>query len=260
MIATIPILIFVVFVAFAGWMLYLLITSNFQTTGPDDRVRSDDRQHGFVACPKDQCATDIVTGVKTCPSTGGVIYRNQGTEVCNPRNSCTSNLTPYSILPDGSSRFDGVCETDECPCTNRGICPNYILSSFSVQGPLSLSRTSFPQIVSSNNGPITFSDPSIQFCFSSIEWLPLASPGCGFTDILDIDDLKFCMGGQSGCGGYDQSPCMKGVLAAVVENVETITSSNILSQQFGCVTGRPCPCGQVALYDIQSKGIVCKDL
>lgn len=255
----IPILISIVFVSFAGYMLYLLISSGFERTEPEHRVRTDQRQSGYLPCPKDECATNVKTGQKTCPEKDGIIYYFQGDEVCNPRNSCTSNFTPYAVTSDGSTNFDGVCQDDECPCLSHMICSDYILSSFSVNGPLTLGRTSFPQIIY-DQGPIIIDNPSTQFCLASSSWLPLSSPGCGFTDNLTVNDLKFCMGGQSGCGGYNASPCMKGVLAAVTNNVESVNSSNLLSQQYGCVAGEPCPCDRVALYDTQSKKIVCKNM
>src|SRR3989338_5522127 len=51
-----PLVVLIVFLAFIGWMLYLLITSGFQATTPEDPTSSDQRQPAFFSCPTGSCA------------------------------------------------------------------------------------------------------------------------------------------------------------------------------------------------------------
>lgn len=263
----VSILIAIVFGFFTAFILYLLISSNFEQTGPDQRVRTDKRQNGFEPCPVDECATNVLTGTKTCPSPNGIIYRDTTVEVCNPRYRCTSIITPYAVNSDLSTGFDGICEDGvECPCVGGLVCPEYIKSAFTISDGTALQQTSgqritFPQMISKNQGPIQITQPNSAFCLAPITWLPLSSPGCGFADTtLTLDQLKECMGGQSNCNGYHSSPCLQGTLAIVTSNPDSITSTNYSSQRFGCVSGSPCDCGQAAVYDTNSNSIICKSL
>jgi hypothetical protein len=54
--------------------------------------------------------------------------------------------------------------------------------------------------------------------------------------------------------------CLQGTLAFLSENPDTLTQANIITTQLACVRGEPCPCGQVAIFDTNFGGIVCRNL
>src|ERR1044071_1736631 len=98
-----PLIVLIVFIIFIGGMLYLLISSGFQTTNPQDPVSSDNRQQLMIQCPPGDCATNLISGFKTCPSTSTqTISVNPAQDVCNSPFLCDNLLTPYSLNSDGS--------------------------------------------------------------------------------------------------------------------------------------------------------------
>jgi hypothetical protein len=188
-------------------------------------------------------------------------------EVCNPRTRCTNILTPYALNSNRGTNFDGVCDDGTtCPCLNTVICPSYILSAFTISDgsaiqPIPGQRITFPQTISSNSGPIHIPSPDTEFCLAPLSWLPLSNPGCGFAESpMTLDQLKTCMGGQSNCDGYHSSPCLQGTLSIITNNPDSVTATNYSSQTYGCTTGHPCPCGEVAIYDTNSNTIVCRTI
>jgi len=56
------------------------------------------------------------------------------------------------------------------------------------------------------------------------------------------------------------SPCLQGILAAITDNPNGVTSQNLFTTQFGCVAGQPCPCGLLAIFDTKFGGIICKNV
>lgn len=68
------------------------------------------------------------------------------------------------------------------------------------------------------------------------------------------------MGSVRGCSGLLSSPCLQGTLAFLSGNPDTMTQRDITTTQLGCVRGQPCPCGQVAIFDTNFGGIVCRSL
>lgn len=276
----IPLVVLIVFIVFFGIIGYLLLSSNFESTNPANRVASDPRSVNEVfTCPAGQCATDLFTGLKTCPSENVPIIINPMTSVCNSRYVCDNTLTPFAIMSDGSTNLNGVCEPGvECGCLRYQQCPNYILSAFTVRGgnvyqPIANQRISFPQIstyLSEATGetttlpPIQYND-STTFCFASLAWLPLSTPGCNFypatqTNSMTIEDVALCQGMINGCTGVVGNPCLQGVLAIISNDPDNINRNNISTMQFGCVRGEPCPCGKLAVYDTNFGGIICRDI
>lgn len=276
----IPVVILIIFIVFFGAMLYLLISSGFQTTSPDNPVSSDKRTSTTFACGIGQCATNLQSGFKTCPPSNESITIDPSQEVCNSPFVCDNLLTPYALQSDGSTDLNGVCEPNvQCPCLAISQCPEYVLSAFTTSNgnayqPLPGQRILFPQIssfVNSNTGvqtdvpPIQFNNPSLTFCAASLSFLPLSSPGCNFVDASHINsvsysDLILCMGGSVGCSGLHNNPCLQGVLAILSPNPDELTQSGIQNYQYACVRGEPCPCGQVNIFDTNYGGIVCRNL
>lgn len=280
---TLTLITFLILSLFLGWMLYLLISTNFQTTNPESPVTSDARARTSVTCPRDECSTNIISGFKVCPEANKEIIINPSTDVCNPRFECNNPLTPFAVQSDGSTRLDGTCEDGvQCACARQSKCPDYVLSVFTVSNgnffdPLPGQRISFPQksVFIAGGGasggaatdlpPIQFSDPGTTFCLAKLSILPLATPGCKFVsatsnDIFTYDDLVLCMGAQSGCDGINSNPCLQGVLAIVSNDPDSLSATDISTYQYGCVRGNPCACGEVAVYDTRFGGVVCKKL
>ena len=276
-----PIVVFVIFVAFLGWMLYLLISSQFKSTSPDDPVNFDNRTSANIRCVPGQCATNLQSGFKTCPlNPSESLTVDPAQDVCNSPFVCDNPLTPFAVQSDGSTNINGVCEPNvQCPCLRVSQCPDYILSVFTIsngnpyQG-LAGQRITFPQestYVSSTSGvstdqpPIQFTNPATTFCAAPLAFLPLSNPGCNFVSAPDgnsmtYSDVLICMGANRGCSGLLTNPCLQGTLAILSDSPDTLTRADITSVQYACVRGESCPCGQVAIFDTNFGGIVCRSL
>lgn len=274
-----PLVVLIILIVFIGWMLFLLIGSGFQTSSPGDPVASDQRGDFPTTCPVGQCGTDLLSGFKSCPPDDQSITINPAQAVCNSRFLCDNPITPFALQSDGSTDINGVCEAGvECPCLRVSQCPEYILSVFTTRNgnayeSIEGQRITFPQQssyinvngISSTDPPIQYTDVANTFCFSTLSWLPLSTPGCNFVSTasansMDYNDLLLCMGAVSGCNDLNNSPCLQGVLAAISDNPDNLTQENITTAQFGCVRGTPCPCGTVAIFDTNFGGIVCRTL
>lgn len=275
-----PLIVLIIFIVFFGWMLYLLISSGFQTTSPTNPVSSDNRTQTTFNCAPGQCATNLQSGFKTCPQNNVSITINPSQEVCNSAFVCDNPITPFALQSDGSTNINGVCEPNtQCPCLRVSQCAEYILSVFTTSNgnpyeSLNGQRILFPQIssyVSSAGGaptdtpPIQFNNPAVTFCAAPLAWIPLSNPGCNFITASSVNDISYsdvllCMGMQNGCSGLEGSPCLQGVLAFLSSNPDTLTQNDITTTQLACVRGNPCPCGQVAIFDTNFGAIVCRQL
>lgn len=278
----IPLILLIVIIVFLVWMLVLLIMSGFQTTSPENPVATDNRSvaNNTFICPPGQCATNLLSGFKTCPTDNGLaVPFNPQSEVCNDRFLCTNPLTPFAVQSDGSTNINGVCEPNTaCPCVNQSRCPEYILSAFTTRNgnpyvSLDGQRITFPQISNyvDNNGeiidtpPIQYRDPATTFCSAPMAWLPFANPGCNFipsdrANSMTYDDILICMGLPNQCDGGLGNACLSGTLSYITDNPESLTQQNIDRAQVGCVRGDPCPCGMASIYDTNFGGIVCRDI
>lgn len=273
---TLFIIILLVFTATFIFLIYLLYSSGFSTnrvTNSNPLNPTSQPQLGVLRCPTNQCATSLVTGNKRCPPEGLQIEYTAGFEVCNSKFACENRLTPYAGQSDGSAILSGVCQDNiECPCFSGMACPNYITSVFTssdgnVVNPLGGQRISFPQILSTNisGNRVKLNNPALNFCTVPISWLPISNPGCGFvpggfTNNMNYDELKICMGQIRGCDNSFNSPCLSGTLAVISSDPDSLTQANVIYQQMGCVAGEPCPCDNIAVYDTNFGGIVCKVL
>jgi hypothetical protein len=277
----IPLIILIIFIVFLGWMMYLLLSSGFQSTNPDNPVTTDGRTttNGNIRCNPGQCGTNLLTGIKTCPVGDQALSINPAESVCNSRFVCDNPLTPFALQSDGSTNINGVCEPGiECPCLGVSQCATYILSVFTTgngnpyQNPIG-QRLTFPQQTSYVNAggvetttpPIQFQTPSTTFCSVPSSWLPLSGPGCNFIDAstpnsITSDDILICMGMVSGCSGITASPCLQGTLALITNDPDSIDTTSMLSSQYGCTSGLPCPCGKLAIYDTNFNNIICKSV
>jgi hypothetical protein len=263
-----PLVVLTIFIIFIGWILYLLISSGFQSSSMATPVSSDEQTYDML-CPVGQCATNIMSGFKRCPEANVAINVDPRQEVCNDRYLCTSTITPYALQSDGSTNFYGVCEPNViCPCLRVNQCPEYVISMFTANdgnpyNPLTGQRISFPQVT--GTAPLQYTIGKT-FCLAPLAWLPLSSPGCNFVssahgNSMTYNDLLDCMGMINGCNNIGPaSPCAQGILALVTDDPDSITKINISNAQYGCVQGTPCPCNQIAIYDTNYGGIICRSL
>jgi len=104
-------------------------------------------------CPKKQCAVNLSTGVKRCPSTvgnnsssnnentTGITY-TLGVEVCVESNKCPPNL-PYAINNDGSATGEICEENNFCYCTSKPQCATRVLKYFQNADQEEVSKINF---------------------------------------------------------------------------------------------------------------------
>jgi len=262
----IPVIVLIIIIIFILVMLYLLLISGFETKSNNTSLN--------ITCPEGQCGTDLFTGFKTCPTNFESIVINPSQSVCNNPFVCDNPITPYALQSDGSTDLNGVCEPNtRCACLRTLQCPSYIQSIFNVSNgnisqPLNNQRIALEQsnsFITSNNmqttiPPIKYTNPATSFCSVPINLLAISSPGCNFVSTLsiDIDDILYCMGEISNCNNNLSSPCLQGTLALITNNPDNINETTIFLSQFGCVSGDPCPCNTLAVFDTNSGTIVCK--
>lgn len=275
-----PLIILIIFIAFLGWMLYLLFASGFQSTNPSDPVTSDNRAPNFLLCPTGSCAINLVSGIKTCPvSEDAAMPYDPSQSTCSGRFVCDNPLAPFAVQSDGSTNINGICEPNvECQCLNISQCPQYVLSAFTTSNgnpyiSFANQRITFPQVSSyinsagqvSTDPPIQYTNPSTTFCAAPMSWLPFSNPGCNFiganqVNSMTYNDILICTNSVNGCDGFTGNPCLQGTLAAVTNSPDTLTQQNIVNAQFSCVAGEPCPCNYLAVYDTNYGGVVCRQL
>lgn len=261
-----------VIILFVVWgiIVYLVIDSF-----PNIDNGSSGNTEILATCPPGQCATNIFNGEKRCPPPTGSIIYDAGTEVCNTATLCDNNSTPYAVQSDGSTNFQGICQDGaNCRCFRFPTCAQYITSLFittggNPYGSVPGTQTTFGQSssytnpntgISSTNSPLGYTDVSTSFCTIPIDWLPRSTPGCSFSESMTADSITECMGGQSSRGGALFNPCLRGTLAFVTDDSDTFTADSIQRIPLACVAADPCSCGQVAVWDTNMGGVVCKTI
>lgn len=226
-------------------------------------------------CAEGQCPTNLQTGEKRCPanSATSVLY-DPRVEVCNSRYTCENYLTPYAILPDGSTNSLGACAPGEtCRCVSYAQCPfqNVVLFNMSYGSiytdPIRSSRVQFVQVSLGYQGAagavtLTYDNPSTQFCALKAYHLNRLSPGaCFYRDPQQptIAEVVTCL---------QSNPCVIGVLAfePINANTFTLTPSNtnaIYSIPVACVPGdrvNPlCTGTKIPVWDSSSGALTCYD-
>jgi hypothetical protein len=104
-------------------------------------------------CPKKQCAVNLSTGVKRCPSTVGNQSSSNndnttgityilGEEVCVDSNKCPPNL-PYAINNDGSASGQICQNKDFCYCTSKPQCATRVVKYFQNADQDEISKINF---------------------------------------------------------------------------------------------------------------------
>lgn len=247
-----PLITLIVLGLFLASMFYLLIVSNFET----------ERVAATFSCPIGQCATDLLSGAKRCPTEDGTIPYDPALEVCNEKYACSNVVTPYSLRSDGSTDSSGLCETNVvCPCLRTFRCADYVTSTFDTSegdpySSLTNQRITFPQNIIKDGAPI---NPFLSFCSVPMSFLPFSTPGCNFldgTNDVSVSDVVRCMGYGRGCDGINNNACKEGVLAFIADS--SLPPSQY--REVACVKGTACPCGQATVYDTRSGSISCKNV
>lgn len=222
----------------------------------------------LVQCPVDQCATNIFNGQKRCPSSGKQIASNINFEVCSSPFVCDDPSLPFAVQSDQSTNLEGNCEQGvQCRCISQLQCPEYIQSIFTSDNgnpyaSIAGQRVSFVQNTNSGQTPIVYNFEDHKFCTVPIAWLPRSTPGCSFMNQITPQTITECMGGPRGCNdsNYFFNPCSRGTLAFITNNSNNFSAESIEFIPLGCVSGSPCQCGLVAVYDTQIQQIVCKSI
>lgn len=199
-----------------------------------------------IQCPIGNCATDINTGMKSCPEdvTKGIII-NPSFQVCNPPGTCLNDKGPrFAMQSDGSS-IVGKCEGNiECPCVSNKICSRSTMSALGVN---------FYDLLDTVTDNIVISGEFL--CEKGVNILNKCPKQ---ESLITGDELITCMGFDSGClAGFNGSACYRGILAIKTNNPSSVNSLNVNSFNVACVTGEPCPCGSLTVYDENSESIVC---
>lgn len=241
---------FFVIIAFCIFMLYLVLTSKPRTLPST-----------LINCAPGQCATSLYNGEKRCGGPGEVITINPSMETCNSPYTCESNLTPFAVLPDGSTSRDGVCPPNvQCRCVPKARCPEYVTALFvtasgSPYTDVNGTNTSFVQKSGesiSTDGVISYSDPQLSFCAVPLAWMNRTQPGCTGSTNLDINSISVCMSSSY--------PCQQGTLAFIPTDpiaFDTNPVPLINTTPLSCVRGERCPEGQIAYWNKYLGGVDC---
>lgn len=234
-------MIFVIFLVFITYNLYTSFRTKIESVN---------------VCELGQCATSILTGVKRCPKINETISYDLGLEVCNSRNFCDNTETPYAVLSDGSTDDSGVCEDGTiCRCLSERRCPFHTAAAFRTTFGNLYDSTSTRNVIEQyyeDRGYITVENTGNEFCTISPLLLNHSRPGCT-VDVINCSTIKQCM-------HQEQSPCLHGVLAYIVQDEESIDTVNYTSTAMSCVTGDACPVDQMAFFSLESGTVICRDV
>ena len=255
-----PVVVALILLAFFFWLAY--------STGVGISQSQALKESTGWYCSPGQCAVDMSTGEKLCPSGSDRQPYDITTQICSNKYSCSASGYGYAVLSDGSTDVFGVCEEGvACRCVNRPHCSRYVSSIFQTvsgnpytaandaqftQKQASLSQGSIdgPAITSNNNS----------FCEIPSAWLFRSVPGCGALppQLTTFSSLKSC---------FDSNPCLYGTLAYVTDDSDVFDSASLNRIPVACVAGEDGLCENdpldsevfnVPVYDTRYGGIVCK--
>lgn len=266
-----PLLSLVIIILILLFIGFLLITSNFNTSNTEGTTKKGKQVVGTgITCKVGECATNLMSGFKRCPSSNQTINTEPG-EICNSQFSCDNPITPYALQSDGSTNYLGQCEPGvACSCLRQPQCSAATVSIFNLSSGNILQQIPGQRLILNqksnfvNNGetlqdtsPISYQNPAASFCAIPKQFL--TSIGCNF-DIIDCETLKICFGLASGCNGVKTNPCQQGTLAILTDDSTSWTLKDLDTSQFACVSGQPCGCDQFPLYDTNLGSIICKNI
>lgn len=242
----------VILIIFWVWMIYII-----RTNPPSGDV--------IIKCAPGQCATNILTGVKDCPTIASEIKSiDPTTQVCNSPFTCESDQTPFALRSDGSTSLDGVCEPNvQCRCLTQPQCAYYVTSYFGAQNgnpfqSIQPQRLVFQQNTSGinadgdfvNQPPYALSSPTTQFCAIPNEWLcrtwgsvlnPNADP--------NTNPINESLGS-----------CVTGTIAYVPNNPDNFDGNQLATTPLSCVQGTSCPIGLTPMWNNKTYELNCVNI
>lgn len=148
------------------------------------RVKLSPTEDVMINCAPGQCATNMFSGLKSCPQGNEVVAIDPAEEVCNSPFTCEDPKTPYALKGDGSTDLNGVCETGiKCRCLQRPRCADYVTTYFQTSNgnpyqPLGTQRIVFSQVYDYTDladnyqigRPLEYLDPATEFCAIPALW------------------------------------------------------------------------------------------
>lgn len=222
-IALISIIIFLIFLV---WILRLITLSSV-TNASNNKL--------LLSCPSGECGTNMLTGEKRCPENiDDVVLIDPQSEVCNPKYSCTSTLTPYALLSDGSTSFNSTCESGStCRCLKNAQCGTHVAALFkTINGSLYASssgnRFTFSQIplrYDIGEKSVQYTTEGTDFCGIKTSNLNKLSPGsCTFTD-QDYGKPTATLKIATDC--INSNPCVVGSMVLNTTTPEVLEASGV---------------------------------
>lgn len=232
-------------------MIYLVIMSVTEDDVNTKNSLSSDEVK-VLECGFQECATNLVTGVKRCPNNPNQLVIPEAFEVCNPKYSCI-NDTPFAVNTDGSVNTNGICEENYvCPCVAGPQCADYVLSIFNTNNGNAFEEDLSQQLYFTQSGgipPLKY-DNVDSFCTVPPNFLFISSPGCNFTSDFTLENLDICMN--------QLSPCQTGV-PAFITDAYNFDPVQFQSTPVACVRGDPnvCSSGTLPVFNTNFGGIIC---
>ncbi len=213
-------------------------------------------------CPKGMCATDLLTGVKTCPEIVDTQVETRIGDVCNPPSLCTSSRTLYAKHADGSA-LTAQCEAGvSCPCVRISTCPMYVQALIALAGNGSITAVQATIQKTNLNTPLVRENGSDDMCTVPMEWLFRSNPGCYTANSTPTaTDVTTCLNSlprSTVCTGINKvsTPCLQGTPAYILSDEDA--EVDLLQDSVACVAGVPCACGQIPVWSQSLGKIVCR--
>lgn len=111
-------------------LLIIIVSIWLASQLPDvDQPEPEDPESpgNIFTCEEGDCKFDLLTGVKTCPTSDEEIEFDPTKEGCTPPEYCVYSQWTNALQPDGSTDGYGRCQPgDQCACLRAPICgPTY---------------------------------------------------------------------------------------------------------------------------------------
>lgn len=255
-----------IFLFIVAWIVILYFAQNYQQTNRSNTSTKSNSQTpsgnlntsfgnlqsnpDYLPCPPGECPTNATTGEKRCPANSlqQILY-DPTSEVCNPVDSCTSARTPYAVLFDQSTDFEGNCNFSGCRCVNYFSTPSFTQVLFEVQGgdlyssnPQLLNKWYLTQIPNTsvgqgNNIGMRYSDPNVQFFTISPSVLSKISPQTKICQSVYALGPEVTSADTINC--VNSNPCQNGKMAYILGYNQLFTDFNPVTDAnltpLGCV-------------------------
>jgi hypothetical protein len=169
-----------------------------------------------LKCPVGTCPTNISNGVKRCPENDKEEAEyDAATEVCNSKYACDHTGTPYAVLPNQSTvtlgAGKGKCAPgDVCRCMKSPQCAQYVTTRFEAVGgsPFTFQQGTTLTYVQSATYTVPYGEGNDSYqALRSTPPIVLNEPG-----------TQFCTIGSGARSLVYPSTCVKGVMAAILDN------------------------------------------